>query len=252
MPRRKTSLLDEIASLPWYAGLALGLIAFVLTRSVGGVLAPLAWMFLAACWIAAGMSFLNSHKRKQLLEQQTGIDSLARMHWREFEMLVGEAFRRRGYFVEATGLGGKDGGIDLIISKNGRRELVQCKQWRSRLVRASTVREMWGLSDHHRADAVHIVCIGDFTPDALEFARGKPIELITGARLLNLVHEVQSASSGLPVENRAGNPTSQDQPSDVPACPACSSVMVQRRNRDTGQPFWGCSGFPRCRGTRPA
>ena len=55
------------------------------------------------------------------------------MSWREFEMLVGEAFRRRGCFVEETGLGGKDGGIDLVVSKGGRKELVQCKQRRSLL-----------------------------------------------------------------------------------------------------------------------
>lgn len=250
--RRKTSLLDEIASLPWYAGVALGLIAFVFLRSFGGVLAPLSWMLLAGCWIAAGVSFRNSRKRKQLLERQTGLDSLARMHWREFEMLVGEAFRRRGYLVEETGLGGKDGGIDLIVSKNGRREIVQCKQWRNRIVRASTVREMWGLADHHRADAAHIVCIGDFTADASEFARGKPIELITGKRLLELVQEVQSSSTAHSAEDPTGKPTPHDPVSDVPACPACASVMVQRHNRHTGEPFWGCPSYPRCRGTRPA
>ncbi len=251
MAHRKTSLLDEIASLPWYAGVALGLIAFVFVRSFGGMLAPLSWMLLAGCWIAAGVSFLNSKKRKKLLETQTSLDSLARMHWREFEMLVGESFRRRGYFVEETGLGGKDGGIDLIVSKNGRRDLVQCKQWRNRLVRASTVREMWGLADHHRADAVHIVCIGDFTPDASDFARGKPIELITGNGLLDLVQQVQSAPSRFSTEAAVGKPSSHVSASDIPACPACASVMVQRHNRHTGEPFWGCPSFPRCRGTRP-
>lgn len=229
----------------------MGLIAFVFVRSVGGAFMPLAWLFLAACWMAAGISYLNSRKRKQLLDTQTGLDSLTAMHWREFEMLVGEAFRRRGYFVEETGLGGKDGGIDLIVSRNGRRELVQCKQWRRRLVRASTVREMWGLADHHRADAVHIVCIGDYTPDAAEFARGKPIALITGERLLELVQEFQPSSSGLPVEGPTGTPM-HDPASGVPACPACASLMVQRQNGQTGAPFWGCPSYPRCRGTRPA
>lgn len=28
--------------------------------------------------------------------------------------------------------------------------------------------------------------------------------------------------------------------------------MVQRHNRDTGMPFWGCPAYPRCRGTLPA
>ena len=38
----------------------------------------------------------------------------------------------------------------------------------------------------------------------------------------------------------------------TPTCPLCSSMMVNRENRRTGEPFWGCSQFPRCRGTRQA
>ena len=123
------------------------------------------------------------------------------MNWRDFERLVGEAFHRRGYAVEETGLGGADGGIDLILRKDGRTELVQCKQWRSRQVKASVVREMWGLVSHHKADAVKIVCVGDFTRDAKEFAEGKAIELITGERLLEMIREVQSAPQRPRVRN---------------------------------------------------
>ncbi len=35
----------------------------------------------------------------------------------------------------------------------------------------------------------------------------------------------------------------------APVCPACGSVMVKRRG-PRGE-FWGCSTFPKCRGTRP-
>jgi len=251
MARRKTGLLDEIATLPWYVGVALGIIAFLFVRQVGGLLAPLAWMFLTGCWLAALVSFVGSQKRKQLLETQNGLDTLAKMSWREFEMLVGEAFRRRGYFVEETGLGCKDGGIDLVVSKGGRRELVQCKQCRTRQVRASTVREMWGLADHHRADAVHIVCIGDFTPDAAAFARGKAIKLIDGQLLLEMVREVQRETSASPA---TGGRSSRIEPvlstQAAPPCPTCGSDMLQKRNRRNGQQFWGCPFYPRCRGTR--
>ena len=33
-------------------------------------------------------------------------------------------------------------------------------------------------------------------------------------------------------------------------CPRCQSVMVQRTKRDDGTPFFGCSRYPACRGTR--
>lgn len=255
MARRKTGSLDEIAGLPWYVGVALGIIAFVFVRLFGGLLAPLAWMFLAGCWMAALVSFVGGQKRKQLLETQTGLDTLAKMSWREFEMLVGEAFRRRGYFVEETGLGGKDGGIDLVVSKGGRKELVQCKQWRTRQVRASTVREMWGLAHHHGADVVHIACIGDFTVDAAEFAQGKAIELISGQQLLEMVSGVQRDASAFGSERRHADrlePLMQPQATALPPlCPRCGCDMEQRRNRRTAKQFWGCSSYPYCRGTRP-
>ena len=38
--------------------------------------------------------------------------------------------------------------------------------------------------------------------------------------------------------------------SDYPACPLCGKHMVLRNNAKTGDPFFGCSEFPRCRGTR--
>jgi hypothetical protein len=34
-------------------------------------------------------------------------------------------------------------------------------------------------------------------------------------------------------------------------CPRCSSPMVRRVQRATGEPFLGCSRYPDCRGTRP-
>ena len=156
--------MDIVAALPWPVGIVLGIVAFLgirygigaylssaatgMFRQIGpGVstaLAPFSWIALIACWIAAAYSFSKAQHRKQLLEAQTSLDSIAAMDWRDFERLVGEAFRRRGYAVEETGLGGADGGIDLILRKDGRKELVQCKQWRQRQIKVNVVREMWG------------------------------------------------------------------------------------------------------------
>ncbi len=39
-----------------------------------------------------------------------------------------------------------------------------------------------------------------------------------------------------------------------PLCPQCGKPMVRRLARtgsSAGQPFWGCSGYPNCKGTRP-
>ncbi len=43
-------------------------------------------------------------------------------------------------------------------------------------------------------------------------------------------------------------------PPDNPSCPLCGKGMRQRFARQgthEGQPFWGCSGYPACKGIRP-
>ena len=215
--------------------------------------APFAWLALAACTFAALLSFLRARQRRRLLDSRTGLDSIAALGWRDFERLVGEAFRRQGYRVEETGLGGADGGIDLILSRGGQRTLVQCKQWQRRQVPVNVVREMYGLLGHHGAHRVRIAALGGYTRDAERFAAGKPIELIDGPALLALVRSVQDAG---PAPAHSATPriepvlaTSHDS-EPTPQCPRCGAAMVQRANRRTGSGFWGCPAYPQCRGTR--
>lgn len=270
--RRNTTGFDALISMPWPFGIVFGVAGFaavrygipwwlsrhdgVLAESLAGqtwqILAPLAWLLLVMCWTAALLSCLGARRRRILLDTRTTLDSLAAGGWRQFEQLVGEAFRRQGYTVEETGLGGADGGIDLILRRQGRRVLVQCKQWRRQQVGVSVVREMAGLLAHHRADAVKIVCIGTFTRDAESFARCKPIELIGGTELLELIQASRKSDASPPATRARVEPV-VPRPSAVPAqvaaCPLCASPLVERTNRRTGELFLGCSRFPRCRGT---
>lgn len=52
------------------------------------------------------------------------------------------------------------------------------------------------------------------------------------------------------IESRGAEPP----PADAPACPDCGKPMRRRTARKgphAGEPFWSCSGYPECRGTRP-
>lgn len=268
MARRKRGGFELIASAPWQAGVVLGIAGYVAVRygipwylasSSNMLLAPMgkamnggagaitAWTLLGICWAAALRSLIRHRQRSRLLDAQTGLESLRAMSWRQFEMLVGEAFRRQGYRIEETGLGGADGGIDLRLSKDGQTTLVQCKQWRTQRVDVKVVREMYGLLAHHHANAVKIVAIGNFTPDAERFAQGKPIELIYGDALLAMIHDVQAAASATVAATQA--PAASTPP--TPNCPKCGTPMVKRTNHRSQEPFWGCPKYPSCRGTRP-
>lgn len=42
------------------------------------------------------------------------------------------------------------------------------------------------------------------------------------------------------------------QPQITTPCPECGQAMVLRVNRNTGESFWGCSGWPlQCQHTQP-
>lgn len=278
MARKKESGIEIVAALPWPVGIVLGVLGFWAVRygagwyfshnggpllaGLGqqlsaGSLTPLAWLVLLVFWTGAGMSFLQRRRRSRLLATRTDLASIASLSWREFEQLVGQAFRQQGFLVAETGQGGADGGVDLVLRRDGRVSLVQCKRWRQKQVPVSTVREMWGLLAHHGADSVRIACVGDYTPDACRFAEGKAIELITGAELVALVRQVQQTGPRADDARRV-DPTqapTQDLPPanfELPVCPKCAGPMARRTNRRDGAAFWGCKEFPRCRGTRTA
>ena len=71
-------------------------------------------------------------------------------------------------------------------------------------------------------------------------------EHLAAARLAERAHQ----------KNRT-DPSDQTDPSDdaAPTCPICGKGMVLRTARQgarAGSRFWGCAGYPECRGTRPA
>lgn len=74
------------------------------------------------------------------------------------------------------------------------------------------------------------------------------------AALLSWVQQrKQVASSKSVVPFRTGQ--HQANASIAPSCPLCASQMVMRgakRGANAGKSFWGCSQYPRCKGTREA
>ena len=208
------------------------------------------------CLIGAIGSIVGRHRRKALLEDvkaatQPGktIDGLS---WQQFEQLIGEAFRKQGYSITETGGNGPDGGIDLILRKDGEKHLAQCKHWRSLKVGVPVVREFFGAMAAEGAAGGFIVTSGQFTYAATTFASGRNIQLIDGARLKRWLAQHRAA----PTEPKFAEPAQPTQPAyqpvhENPMCPVCSSTMIKRmakRGANAGNAFWGCSKYPGCRG----
>jgi restriction system protein len=169
------------------------------------------------------------------------------MSWRQFEQLVGEAFRLQGYAVKETGGGGADGGVDLRLTRNGETYLVQCKQWRAFKVGVDVVRELYGVMAAEGAAGGFVVTSGRFTDEAVKFAVGRNVTLLDGVRLKGLIQQAKKTQPAAP--GKASQATTEN-----PRCPICAKAMVRRtakRGANLGTEFLGCDGYPECKGTQP-
>lgn len=195
------------------------------------------------------MVFLRQQQRRKLLLQASSLADLMRLDWVQFEQLTAEAYRRHGWRVEETGQGGADGGVDLMMRKGNQRCIVQVKQWQAR-VGAPIVREMFGLMVHHKVNRVAIVALGGFTSEAVDFARGKPIDLVDGKGLLALVGGSLPETITAPARAAKGSGSGKPRATGAPKCPVCQTGMVRRVRRQDASTFWGCPRYPGCTGTR--
>lgn len=281
--KKKTSpaedLMEIVAMLPWWLGVALAIIFYFVLHSYASVevslvagrpdqIAQLAvgsleqtlagigqYLVPLLCMVGAAVSALRRRSRAGLVEdviKGDGSAGLNEMSWQDFERVVGEAFRLQGYSVTENGGGGADGGIDLVLRKNGEKFLVQCKQWKALKVGVTVVRELYGVMAADGAAGGFVVTCGRFTEEATVFASGRNVTLLDGSKLEKMIRQTRGALASSP----ATQPAPVPQPSGVASrcCPICGDSMVQRmakRGANAGNKFWGCVAYPACKGTTP-
>jgi restriction system protein len=256
MVRKDESILNLLVQCPWWVSVVVSGAAYVFLKFIfpsidfGSIMANsfakgisgLAPFVALVLLIPAPVAALNSWRKRRLLDSQKGIDSIRALGWRQFEELVGEAYRRQGYAVAENTAAGPDEGIDLVLKKDGNLVLVQCKQWRSFKVGVNIVRELLGVMMAKHATNGILITSGIFTQEAKNFARDKPIDLVDGTELLQLIGNVQKEKTTLK-KSTLDN-----------LCPKCGAELVLRtaqKGPNPGQKFWGCSNFPTCRFTKP-
>lgn len=290
MARQKSSGFEDwvmiAAKLPWWLALLLAGASYAGLHWYAGtpvptspdpqkmfdVVGPTMWRTLAMFGqyvvsavfvLGACVSAWKSRTRSKLAASVTAdptASALNQMSWREFELVVGEAFRQRGYKVNERGGGGPDGGVDLVIRKGSESTVVQCKQYRATQVSVAVVRELFGAMTAEGASGGMVVSLGSFTRDAQAFASGRNIQLVTGIQLQRLLQEGARAKD----VQRAATPAAAVADASAiapvsaasePPCPRCGNQMklrVAKAGANAGKSFWGCVKFPDCRGTREA
>lgn len=273
-PSRFEGLIKVAGMLPWWFGVALALGVYFGLHSMVASEGTLVWqpdmtdpfasqnIFITLAMVGqyllplvlllvAGVSAYGRYRRQALHQRvATSPDrrALSTISWQQFEALVSDAFRRRGYSVRATGSGMPDGAADLTLKKDGQTYLVQCKQWRASRVGVNTPRELYDVMASRSAAGGFVLTSGIFTDEARAFVRSKNIELMDGKALLSLIGGVRA-----PVKFFR-DPLSINT-TGAPFCPECQSRMVMRKAKhgpDASKDYWRCARHPDCKGTRPA
>ena len=167
---------------------------------------------------------------------ETILRALGEIDWFQFERFCAALLRTEGYEVIRKGGAQPDGGVDLIAEKAGERILVQCKHWRTWTVQEKVIREMLGSMTHFQVSRGAIYTLNGWTRPAAGFAVGHSITLVDGDEL------ARRAAARL---TKAQLDAVLD--SETHHCPKCEAPMVWREGNFRS--FWGCSTYPRCRGT---
>lgn len=258
-----------VAVLPWWVGVFLAAVSYFWLHNVATQPIPPAtdlknisanvgtylgqtlaffgqYILSLVCLMGVGLSAYGRHQRNTLHREVSHVPSrstLEGLSWRQFEMLVGEVFRRKRFKFEERGGSGPDGGVDLALRLSDDLYLVQCKQWKAMRVGVATVCELYGGMATEHAVGGFVVASGDFTEDAKQFADGRSIELVGTDQLLDFIEETAGETVVGTITDMTG----------IPVCRSCGASMVRRtanRGTNAGGQLWDFSDYQGCRGTR--
>lgn len=94
----------------------------------------------------------------------------------EFEQEVAKVYRTQGYKAEVSRASG-DGGIDIVLTKGTEKITVQCKHHK-KAVSPAVIRDLYGTTLAQKFSKGILVSLYGFTKGTVDFARGKPIQLV--------------------------------------------------------------------------
>lgn len=179
----KRSLFSILSEQPWWVSIV-----------IAAALFAIAYRFLPEFAIFFALPFVGvaihvawkQFRGRAPADAAERLAALREMSWEKFGTLIGDAYRRQGYRVEAAA----NGAFDFTLSKSGRITLVQCRRWKANQVGAGPVRELYAAMSAHEAFNGVFISTGEFSAHARDFAASKAIVLVSGAALVELVGKI--------------------------------------------------------------
>lgn len=181
MPQFLSSIVDALTGLPmWASALIVCLLGLII-------------------WLQRQRT--RDLRKARAVSPNLMIAPLTSLSRQQFDMLLTQAFRQRGYVIGEVAVGSQrasDIGVDLVLRKSGEYFLVHSKAWRVALVEVTAVRELDQAMRAQHAAGGFVVTSGSFTREAMGFASGRKIQLIDGRTLREMLNDTAGTPTGVP------------------------------------------------------
>ena len=126
---------------------------------------------------------------------RAGMPEIDRMSGRNFEEKISLLLQAKGYRVHLTPYVG-DWGADLVVSRDGRKSVVQLKRW-NRSINIKAIQQVVASKAKYGCDHAMVITNAHFTRAARELARVNRVELWDRQRLAREL--VQQDEAGTPL-----------------------------------------------------
>lgn len=234
MRRRTKKQQRELEDIIKFILLITVLLSYIYTRSIQFTFIAL----LLVLTLIVSISIYRKGRERERL-RSSGIKDIDQMDGFLFEEYLKELYLLMGYKVELTQSVG-DYGADLILTKEGKRIVIQAKRY-SKNVGVTSVQEIIGAKGYYKADEARVVTNSYFTKPAINLAKELDVKLVDRDLLIDKILSVHPEKKiNIIKENEE-----EKRPSRI--CPRCNSKLILRRGK-RGK-FFGCSSFPSCRYT---
>jgi restriction system protein len=208
--RKDLNFFDFLAQVPWWISVSLSASFYLFFQfgipyfenqgslvndahvSLGPVFAPVIALALLA---PATFSFLKSSKQKKLHDLREDIREIQELSWPELKEQVANAYGKAGYLIMDSDPYISDPSIDLVMRKSANLYLLQSRYWRNRKVSLREVKKLSALMHEKQASGIFLLTTGIFTKNARRFAIGRPINLIDGIQLVELLDSIKQNDS---------------------------------------------------------
>ncbi len=187
----------------------------------------------------------RAQRAAEQAERRKRIDYWRSLRATKFEDELANLFKSMGYSVQTTSRTG-DHGIDLIIKKDGKTTIVQCKGQNNRAT-PEKVRELSGSRDlfkaRHGYSPHHTLfaCTEGYTQGAKDTAKLLNISLVTATEIARMAegYSQPQQDQALTLKNTVPKPSTGRK------CPQCGHQMTLQSTKYDR--FWRCSKFPKCK-----